>query len=173
MTVPTAYTWTVGELLTASKLNSYLRDAIAFLLSPPYGAFQRTTSLSIANTTTTNVGWDLEVADTDGAHSTVTNSDRFTCQTAGLYENVVAIPWVGNATGVREINFGVNGVSSYAGSRLVPTAAVSFVNSASKPLPLSVGDYVNVKAWQSSGGALSIDQTFASGPTWDVLWRRT
>jgi hypothetical protein len=172
-TVPTAYTWTVGELVTAAKLNAYLQAAIAFLLAPPYGAFQRTTSQSIGNSSTTPVGWDLEVADTDGAHSTVTNNDRFTCQTAGVYENLVAIPWVGNATGVRELNFGVNGVTSYAGSRLVPGSAVGFVNPAGKMLPLSVGDYVNVKVWQSSTVALSVDQTFASGPTWDILWKRT
>lgn len=172
-TIPTAYTWTVGELVTAAKINSYLRDAISFLLAPPYAALQRTANQSINNTATTNVGWDSEVQDTDNAHSTVTNNDRFTGVTAGVYESLTAIPWVGNATGVRELNFGVNGTITYAGSRLVPGSAVAFVNPAAKLIALSVGDYMNIKVWQSSGGALNIDQAFASGPTWDILWKRT
>lgn len=172
-TIPTAYTWTVGELVTASKLNSYLRDAISFLLAPPSALLKRASDQSVTGSTTTSVGWDAEAQDTDNAHSTVTNNDRYTCVTAGLFASHVSIPWAGNITGARELNFQVNGTTTYAGSRLVPGSAVSFVTPASRLIPLSVGDWVNVRVWQSSGGSLVIDSTFATGPLWDLLWTRT
>lgn len=172
-TIPTAYTWTVGELMTASKLNSYLRDAVSFLLNKPYALLGRTTSQSITNSTTTDVGWDLELADSDGAHSTVTNNSRYIAQTAGVFSLDCSTPWAGNATGARELNFQVNALTTYAGSRGVPTANVSFVLAAGRRVPLSVGDYVTVRVWQSSGAGLNIDQTFATGPLWDILWERT
>lgn len=170
--IPTAYTWTVGELQTAAKLNAYLRDAVSFLLNRPYALLTRTTNQSVATSTTVDVGWDFEVADSDGAHSTVTNNNRYTAVTAGVFTLMCSTPWAGNATGARELNFRVNNTTTYAGNRGVPGASVSFVPAASRMIPLSVGDYVTVAVWQSSGGALNVDSTFATGALWDLVWTR-
>src|SRR5919197_2582011 len=172
-TVPTAYTWSVGELMTAAKMNSYLRDLASFLLSRPYASLTHNTTQSITNVTDTPVNFNTELADTDGGHSTSTNTSRYTAQTAGLWDVSACVPWEINGTGKREAYLKVNN-TTYYGSDTATAAASSRVSAAPAALiPVSVGDYIEVQVYQNSGGALNIDNTFRGGQKLDLIWERT
>lgn len=83
-TLPSPRTWTVGELLNASKLNVDLRDGLNFLLAPPLAIMRQTSNQSVGATTTLVYG--AHDIDRDGGHSTVSNTDRYTAKTAGWYQ---------------------------------------------------------------------------------------
>lgn len=157
-TVPAPRTWTVGELLTAAKMNTDVRDGLNFLISgKPIAILGRNSSQSIPNNAGTAVGWDLETVDRDGAHSTSTNNSRYTAQTAGWYRLQGSVQWTANATGIREIGFVVNaaiqlhtitGVGSSVANHSLLNEGMAL---------LAVNDYIELSVFQSSGGALSIN----------------
>ncbi|WP_084963761.1 hypothetical protein [Thermoactinospora rubra] len=92
-TIPSPRTWTVGELVTAAKMNADLRDGLNFLLAPPLAALRKSVNQLIPQTSPTEVTWDVEDIDRDGGHSNVTNPSRYTAQTAGWYQVSVTILW--------------------------------------------------------------------------------
>lgn len=53
--------------------------------------------LTIANNSTTQLTFDSERWDTDGMHSTSTNTGRLTCVTSGLYLVFANVQWVASA----------------------------------------------------------------------------
>ena len=171
-TLPTPRTWTVGELLTAAKLNTDLRDGLLFLFNPPLCSLQTgSTTQSIANNTTTDIVFStaasaIELVDSDGMHSLVTNTARVTAVTAGWYKTDGLVAYALNGTGSRSAIIARNGAgqqeaafhtSATVGIR-APIAAHNF---------LSVGDYITLQAVQQSGGALS---TAAFGSWLNVQW---
>jgi hypothetical protein len=172
-TIPTAYTWTVGELVTASKMNSFLRDAVSFLLARPSARLTHSTTQSIPDSVNTAVTFNTEGSDTDNGHSTVTNASRYTVQTAGTWSIDTCSPWVANATGKRELFIRSNGASDFASSAIVASASVRHALQVSDKIALSVGDYVEAVVWQSSGVALNLDNTFHGGQRMALIWERT
>jgi hypothetical protein len=121
------------------------------------GAFvYNSTGQSINNTTNTAMNMDTEVFDTDGFHDTSTNNSRITVPAgkAGYYHIVGTYSPLDNANGVRSANIYKNGSlyfqnsgpgwATYGGS--VQVTGVIY---------LAETDYVQLFAWQSSGGALS------------------
>ena len=114
---------------------------------------------ALANTTATAVGFPSETFDTDGFHDTVTNNSRMTVPAGkgGTYVVVGAAWFAANATGDRRALLYVNGSAVTwsdvinAGGVYAPIALVSDV------LVLAAGDYVQLFAYQSSGGSLNLD----------------
>lgn len=167
-TVPAPRTWTVGELLTASKLNTDLRDGLNFLLTPPLTILTRSVSQSFANNAIDPVTWPVEVVDRDGGHSTSSNTSRYTAATAGYYTLHAFIEWdVTSTTGFRRIMFRTNGATfTHQDSRSSPPT---------RPIPhlsgivfLAVNDYVEVTGDQSGGTTIGVFQG-----RWDILWTST
>ena len=114
---------------------------------------------SILNTTYTSITFDSERWNTDAAgsmHSTLTNTSRLTCQSAGIYEIFAHAGFDANATGQRQATFLLNG-TLYIG--LVQEAPISgsftFMVEISTQYQLAVSDYVELQLYQSSGGALN------------------
>jgi hypothetical protein len=88
-------------------------------------------------------------------HWTDIQPTRLTCQQDGLYMAVGSLYWDSNATGHRTVNIRVNGTT------IVASATTSGVNlnsanrlSASATLELEVGDYIELRGIQNSGGNL-------------------
>jgi hypothetical protein len=117
-------------------------------------------TISIANNTTTALTFDSEFFDIGGFHSTVSNTSRITIPTGlgGYYLFDAGTVWPGNATGNRYIwmtkngnRFGIfsNPVASSAASN-GPEVNVQIIINA------SAGDYFELNAEQSSGGALNL-----------------
>ena len=115
------------------------------------------TDTAIANNTTTAYTCNSESFDTDGYHSTATNTSRITIPAGkgGKYLLTAKLEWYSNNTGARYVGIGLNGGNNVAQFN---TAAVN--NQQTLCLTtlanLSVGDYVEMFAYQTSGGNLSL-----------------
>jgi hypothetical protein len=174
-TIPSPPTFTVAQKLTAALMNSNVRDAVNFLIAQPLCAVTNSAVQSLATSTVTVVTFDTESTDSDNMHSTVTNTSRLTAVTPGWYMVSGNVPFQANATGSRWIAFQVNGV---AGSRigfaqiLSTGGATDTALSSSAPVFLNVNDYVEMVAWQASGGALNID-TANGGARLTAFWIHT
>lgn len=172
-TVPTAYTWTVGELMTASKLNSYLRDAVGFLLARPYATLTHTLAQSIPDSTNTALSFNTEVADTDNGHSTTSTISRYVVQTAGIWTVTGSVPWNLNAVGKRECFVRTNGAFEFSSSAIVVGANVRCSLSVTDKVACSVGDYIEIVGWHNGGAGITIDPTFHGGQRFHLIWERT
>jgi len=115
------------------------------------------TDQSIPNATRTVVTFDTETFDTDGFHSTSTNTGRMTIPAgkAGKYLVTGNVTFATNSTGAREIYLFKNG-SFYSQVFAVATSAGSSGNAIPDIVSLAVGDYVEIRVEQSSGGSLSV-----------------
>ena len=121
----------------------------------------RSTNVSVANGTVTTIDFTTEKYDTDAFHDNATNPSRLTVPAgkAGYY-------WVyctsvfddASATGSRStyITANVSGSDAnyYAGGTGNPTNQGDIYHSFGVAIYLAVGDYVRIRAYQTSGGAL-------------------
>jgi hypothetical protein len=115
----------------------------------------RSTAQSIASGTWTPLSFDSERWDTDNIFD-VANPTRFTCRTSGKYLANFTVGVASNATGVREWAIRVNG-STYHGLVLTPAASgAGTYGGATVVLDLTVGDYVEFVAYQTSGISLTL-----------------
>ena len=114
-------------------------------------------NISIANNTETVLTFDSELFDTNGIHSTSSNTSRLTCQTAGTYLIFGMMRFPANATGLRQAVIRLNGGTPAIGETTLPTAGAGAQTSV--PIitikALTVGDYVTLSVYQNSGGALN------------------
>lgn len=110
------------------------------------------TTQSIANATGTNITYNSEYYDTDNFHSTVTNTDRLTIPTSGYYIVTASIYWANNSTGLREIGLQKNGAT-------IREAAHDNINANTQTITnisyFAANDYITLRAYQASGGALN------------------
>lgn len=161
--VPTSHTFTDG-LKTSSEDNTYIRDPIAFLQSPPIAELRQTTAQSIPNAAYTPLQFNAEDVDSAGGHDNVTNNTRYTAVYAGWYQVSGGSGSVPNATGRRITALAVNGAVAN-GSQISPnnTGAASDTNvpTRTKLVFLNVGDYVELWLYQDSGGALNTNSAVA------------
>lgn len=156
-TVPVPRTWTVGELLTASKMNTDVRNGLNFLLSgKPLAVLQRSSVQNFTNNTPANVTWNSELIDRDGGHDNVTNADRYTAQTAGWYMVTAFLQWVNWAGGTRQVSMTRSGASMYTEARGASPGSYASCNLLAVPIFLSLADYVQVTALQDSGSTINI-----------------
>lgn len=112
---------------------------------------------SISNATWTALTFDSEVYDTDGMHSTSTNTSRLTCVTAGKYLVHAAVTFAANATGSRWAAIKKNG-SFYANeSRPNAGSGSTVVFHIDLLVDLAVNNYVELFVLQTSGGNLDVN----------------
>jgi hypothetical protein len=114
--------------------------------------------LTLSNNTSTAVTYDTELFDTDGFHSTTTNRDRITIPAGlgGYYLVIYGAQWNGNTTGYRQTTILKNNTSNvlihdYPGF----TTGNNYIGK-STIVSLAAGDYINVSAYQNSGGSLAL-----------------
>ena len=113
---------------------------------------------TISNATYAAISFDAEEWDNDGIHSTSTNTTRFIAPVAGKYMVTATIGFASNSVGSRIINFRKNGnTTDRYGYQAAP--ALSGIQSqltATHTFNLSANDYIEVYAWQDSGGNLAV-----------------
>jgi hypothetical protein len=117
---------------------------------------------TISNATSTEITWNNEYFDTDGFHSTSTNTNRITIPTGkgGKYKILATVHYDDvNTTGLRRVLLWKNGSTELITSRRAAQGAynghyISWIGD------LVAGDYVSLETYQTSGGNTSI---FASG----------
>ena len=128
---------------------------------------------SVANATHTAVSFDNEVVDTNGFHSTVTNTSRITIPTGygGKYYINGATYWAttgaGGVRGSRIYKNGANFVdfgNNNSGSGEYPSIFWNTI------ISLNAGDYIEFYVYQSSGGALGYYAMASEGANWAVQY---
>lgn len=135
----------------------------------PFARAKHDADQSVNHDTVTTIALNTEVFDTDGMHDNVTNNSRLTAQTAGMYLIGGAIAWnTASATGWRQarITMGTantlltfsneDGSTSYNVTNVVLTTQA-----------LQVGEFVELAAYQNSGGAMNV---LSVDPYTPVLW---
>lgn len=171
--IPSEMTATVGQILTAAEWNSNVRDGINYLLNPPLFVGVQSTVQSVASGAW---GWltiDTTTVDTYSGHSNATNNMRYTAQVAGWYEVTVGVSWASSGTGIRSVGVGVNSTTPIAASieSMYPgTAGYDPVCQTTYTVFLNVGDYVQGLVEQTSGAALSTNQSASGASFLAVRW---
>jgi hypothetical protein len=114
---------------------------------------------SISTVTNTAITFDTELEDTDGFHSTVTNTSRITIPAgkAGFYLISGQINYASNATGVRHGNIYKNGSHLSVAWLSGATNGDWTGGSVSQIVELAVNDYVELFAYQNSGGNVNVN----------------
>lgn len=118
---------------------------------------------TIADSTTTVVTFDTESFDTDGYHSTVSNTGRMTipANLGGKYQCNGSILWAGNALGDRRLRLRVNGTIVLDIDNGTVNAG-QFTQHLSEIVNVAAGDFIELAVFQSSTGNLNIgtDSTY-------------
>jgi hypothetical protein len=115
---------------------------------------------SLTNNTAAKITWDTETYDTDGFHSTSTNTSRITIPSgkAGYYSITATGAIAGNATGQRYFAFYKNGSLELIFARAAGYSADTAL-SGTAIFNLAETDYIELEAFQNSGGALDFQDT--------------
>ena len=152
-----------GQVLTVS-------GGVPSWATPAGGSFvgvrckKSATAQTISNSTSTIVTWtDTDVFDTDSFHDTSTNPGRLTVPSGkdGYYKIYWNVQWAApNATGRRSVQLYKNGLTNsdlICACEITPNATSYPSHNASVTQYLVAGDYVQLGAYQESGGNLNID----------------
>lgn len=163
-TIPTFTTVRAGiDKVTAALWNGQVIASLNFLLgqgtnSKDYATVRQTSGQNLATTTFVPLSFDVEDTDHAGGFSLATPT-RYTPQTAGNYRISGAVGYAANATGQRQIVARVTHsdgttTSYYAGALQASTAGETVVP-ISVDFPMVPGDYVELTAYQNSGGFIT------------------
>lgn len=161
------------EQLVAS-LNSILGSLTAAASFIRYGcASYGNTNQAIATGTFTAVTFDSDEWDVGNCHSTTANPTRFTVPHggAGVYLLSAVISFMTSAVGQRIIKVTKNGQEIRGNGYIMTSTGGVYVTGMSFSLvtPLNDGDYLEVIAYQDTGGNLNIGWT---GPTGSYIQNR-
>jgi hypothetical protein len=158
---------TNGQVLTADSTAS---TGLAWATPATGTTFSgvsviNSTAQTIANSTNTALTFNTEIFDTDGYHSTATNTSRLTVPAgkAGYYLITSNLVFFLNATGNRDMYLAKNGTYvKYAFSPIASSATytgltLTFI------INLAVADYIELFVNQTSGGNLNADTSTGGG----------
>lgn len=178
-TAPVPATESPGLYQTSALWNAQVEATGLWLFGTGANGVPRfkgyaTVGQSIASgTTNISILLDSEVYDSDGGHSTSSQTSRYVCQVPGTYLIYAVGGFAANTAGTRELGIIVNGVSAI-GSTIQSAPALtgnSWVGSVMTTSGLNAGDYVELQMWQSSGSTLATATTStADGPMLALHW---
>lgn len=132
------------------------------MLDPQYlnhvgcGLYNSSGAVTIANATYTALPWDAESWDTTTLHDNSTNNTRITIPSGhgGKYLFTGRVAFDANGAGIREIKLVHNGAAIFNFATSAAFAAHYLVLQIAAIYTFSAGDYAELYAYQSSGGAL-------------------
>lgn len=157
MAYTTPATWSVGESPTAAKMNTHIRDNIAYLHdSIPTTSLVTSGATAIPNNTWTTIGFDAEIVDEGSQHDTATANSRITFAANGRYLLIATASFVSATNSVAlGARFVVDGTTAFSQS-LVPGCSQDY-NGPSITAIVNQGtsNYVELQVYQNSGGALN------------------
>lgn len=162
-TIPTIPTFVAGSVLTASQLNQ-IKTVSDFWAAPPRcQAFDSAgaTTLTTGVTATVPLGgenFDVVMVGDTGMHDLVTTNSRVVARTAGKYRVTGYLSFASNATGTRQGTLLLNGVTNLVATSVPASPSTSTnITIGPKTVTMAVGDYVELTAFQTSGGNLGLN----------------
>ena len=116
--------------------------------------------------------FNSERYDVGGCHSTASNTGRITIPSGegGKYLITGHVEIASNATGDRQLSIRLNGSTAIAAQRVGANASSVTIQSLSVVYALAAGDYVELWALQSSGGALNVTASGNYSPEFTAMW---
>lgn len=126
--------------------------------------------ITVPHMTHTPLPMNSERWDNDDCHSTSTNNTRLVCKTAGIYLIWGNARFAGNASGIRRLSIRLNGSTFIAASTVhsVDASVVTYVD-VSTVFQLSADGYVELVAYQTSGGDLNVEVNSANSPEFAMV----
>jgi hypothetical protein len=155
-----------GTVLTADSAETTgLKWAAPAAATPTYVgcSLADNTSQTLANNTFTAFTFNTEITDSDGFHSTVTNTSRITIPTGkgGKYLIYGVIGTIqSNATGLRFLRLYVNGAFADPQQRLTVDTEGRVSLTLTEIRSLSAADYIELFGMQDSGGNLNFENLY-------------
>lgn len=138
-------------------LAASVEAIVAALLNPPTGYIKATATQSLTTGVITALAMDTTIIDTDGMADLA--NGQLVVRHAGTYLISGSIAFTANATGNRAtyLYAGPSAGPQIVGSVTTATlgTATATIVAASALARLSVGDVIQVRGWQTSGGALN------------------
>ena len=166
-TYNTISTFTSGQVLTAAEMNEIGTNSNNYRV-PPMCRARRAVAASVPNAAfTTQALSGADEYDTDTMHDTVTNNDRVTINTAGVYLVTAKASFAANTTGVRIVGIAKNGSLQDQFSLDAMDSFDQHLGGA-QTYSLAVTDYLSVSVYQNSGGALNVTNVSLSA-VWQGL----
>lgn len=168
--VPTIPTFTSSTVVPSSNLAA-LAAALTFAQNPPACALRQSAATTLTTAVWAAVNFDLSDEDNVNGHSTTVNNTRYTAQYAGWYMCSGGALFAANVTGTRQVRWAVNGTPYNGGLPVSVQQAVSTAASGTgvpaqtQRLFLNVGDFVELQAFQNSGGNLTVNNCLMS-----IVW---
>uniref|UniRef100_UPI003F492043 hypothetical protein n=1 Tax=Pseudonocardia sp. CA-138482 TaxID=3240023 RepID=UPI003F492043 len=152
--LPSPYAWAIADSVTATLLNSQIRDGFGWFLNPPRAVVYNSAAQSIPGVSSSSVlaTWNTAVINSDGMWASSPNPSRLTAQTAGVYLINAHVQWqpLSSAQRALYLTFNSNGsVSSYTAVGYHMTiASITDTTVQSDGIRifkyLTVGDYVEL-----------------------------
>ena len=126
-------------------------------IKTPGACINLSAPVSIPNATPTVVLFDGSVWDNDAMTALTVDPTKITCITPGVYAINLSAGFADNSTGIRYVRIALNG-ASVPGGNTIPAASVSGTYmSTSSIYNLAAGDYIQAEVYQSSTGALALN----------------
>ncbi|MGW2520433.1 hypothetical protein ACWC09_26160 [Streptomyces sp. NPDC001617] len=176
-TVPSIATESPGNYETAALWNAQVGGVMQWMLGsganglPRFSGYQVTTQ-ALTDNTWTSLTIDTEDFDSDGGHSTTTNTSRYTCQVAGTYLVTGIAAFAAGTVGNRAARLALNG-TSVRGSFVKmgsATATHSSAISTTRHVVMAVGDYVELQGLQTSGASLNTNSATDVACSLSLQW---
>jgi hypothetical protein len=149
-----------GTVLTANSAQADGVEWAAIPVAQFVGASAyRTVSQNLSNATETALTFDAENYDTHSFHDNSTNNTRMTVPAgqAGRYLITAQTVFTNNATGQRIVYVYVNStLTTFTGPAIGGSASIDLGLTTSYVANLAVGDIVEVRGYQNSGGTLAV-----------------
>jgi hypothetical protein len=147
--------WADGNLVDASDMND-IGNNLDYLYNRPVGArVYNSSNISVSDSSLTALTFDSERFDTDDMHDLVTNTGRLTFTTAGKYLVKGQVEWSGDSNGRRELTIRLNGATILAQTTIAPAGTADMGQEVSTIYDFAATDYVELLAYQDSGGSRS------------------
>lgn len=164
-----------GQTIFETDTNRYVGRSTAdawqqmgMFFDPPHCALTQTAAAShsangawqaIGAGTPSGSAWDTEIEDTANMHSTTTNPGRITVPVAGLYLIQANVAFATNTNNERAVAFRKNalvaGPNIFGRSIVKSGPLVETTPMASAVVRLAANDFIEVMAFQNSGGTLA------------------
>jgi hypothetical protein len=117
---------------------------------------------SINDSTITAVTFNSENYDTNSIHDVGSNTSRFTCHATGYWRFTGGTTWDTNTTAARYLWWRKNGATELNGGNVsIAPTSVGVAMQTTITLSLNSTDYIELMAYQTSGGARTIGGTVA------------
>lgn len=175
MAFTTPATSTAGTVLTASYLNTYVRDNVAWMATDsPTCRVYNSAAVSIANNTVTSTTYDSERFDNSAMHSTSANTGRITVPSGGGGKYLVGLggEFASNSSGERAMFIRLNGTTDIGQSRTTQSGGANWGQTILTVYAMSAADYAEARVFQNSGGALNWDYQANRSPEFYAFWFR-